>query len=410
MAEFKAFLSIFFNMGLIRKTRISEYWSTKEIQSTPWFMTIMSRNRFQLILKFFHLINVKRIPRRDSPSYNPAAHFEPLVRIMNDRFRHHYVPAQELSVDESLVGTRGRSVMKQYIPTKKHKYGVKLWMLVESTTAYILNIDVYKGKKYDNSPIGIPFASYIVLNLLAAANLLQKAYHVFCDSFFTSLDLAWRLTLMGVHVTRTVRSNRRIPLLIKNGTRAEEKVYVRSSGTLMLRYWEPGKKKVVRLLSTKLMARDGTNAKPEIVNEYNKHMGGVDQSDMMVSFYNGERKTIKVWKKVTFNLFQRIMLNAYILYSKNTTDRPIMSRLSFTQSVIESLALEFKRNEKKKKPAKPRSKLGLAPGGKEHDCVQCSNRATKRRRTRYQCLRCLRAVHPTCNHVCRSMFSDSSDE
>jgi hypothetical protein len=48
-------------------------------------------------------------------------------------------------------------------------------------------------------------------------------------------------------------------------------------------------------------------------------MGGIDTSDIMLYCYLGERKTVKHWKKVTFNIFGRMVLNSYILYKENST-------------------------------------------------------------------------------------------
>ena len=41
-------------MGIICKPSISIYWSTDKLCHTPIFQKAMSRNRFQLILRFFH--------------------------------------------------------------------------------------------------------------------------------------------------------------------------------------------------------------------------------------------------------------------------------------------------------------------------------------------------------------------
>jgi hypothetical protein len=49
-----------------------------------------------------------------------------------------------LSVDEALVGTKARSVMTRYIPTKSHKLGIKLWVLVEAVSGYIIHLSLLK--------------------------------------------------------------------------------------------------------------------------------------------------------------------------------------------------------------------------------------------------------------------------
>ncbi|CAG2188235.1 unnamed protein product [Mytilus edulis] len=82
MFEFKGFLSVLFNMGLIRKVSISEYWNTKSVsQSTPWFRCMFSRNRFQNILKFLGLVCDNRLPTRNNQNYRPAQRFQQLYRF-----------------------------------------------------------------------------------------------------------------------------------------------------------------------------------------------------------------------------------------------------------------------------------------------------------------------------------------
>ncbi|MES9880915.1 MAG: hypothetical protein ABW185_08545 [Sedimenticola sp.] len=92
-----------------------------------------------------------------------------------------------------------------------------------------------------------------------------------------------------------------------------------------------------RLVSTAVHA-DAENGKPKVINAYNKYMGGVDSADMMASFYGDNRKSLKVWKKVVIHIIHRVLLNAYIIYSQHTTDRPVMSRLRFNQRVVEELS------------------------------------------------------------------------
>lgn len=56
ITELKSFLAIIFNMGLIKKSSIEEYWnSTMTSQASNWFKRLMPRNRFQNILKFLYI-------------------------------------------------------------------------------------------------------------------------------------------------------------------------------------------------------------------------------------------------------------------------------------------------------------------------------------------------------------------
>lgn len=119
LSEMKAFFAIVFNMGLNKKPSIESYWSTRASQSTSWFRKLMSRNRFTMILKFFHMVDVSLLPKHGEPGYDPCGRFKPLIDLANRLFRQHYTPKQALSIDESLVGTKKRIGMTQYMPKKK---------------------------------------------------------------------------------------------------------------------------------------------------------------------------------------------------------------------------------------------------------------------------------------------------
>ena len=153
---------------------------------------MFSRNRFQIILRCFHLVNNKTTPQRDRDFYDPSAWFKPLLEHANMVFKRYLTPKHELSIDESLIGTKARSVMTQYIPSKSSKFGIEIWMLVEAATGYIIHFLPYKGRRHDPVPNGEQQGSYIVLKLLRAADLTGKwyRYHVFCGIFFLRrLDL-----------------------------------------------------------------------------------------------------------------------------------------------------------------------------------------------------------------------------
>ncbi|VDI58726.1 Hypothetical predicted protein, partial [Mytilus galloprovincialis] len=120
------------------------------------------------------------------------------------------------------------------------------------------------------------------------------------------------------------------------------------------------------------------NDKPAMIWPYNKFMGGVDLADMMTKSYNDGLKTLKVWKKVVFNLMHRMVISAYIIYKENTSDNPKLSRLSFTQRLIEYLAKDqmVLRNENQDDNRQNKNKHGIRklPGHREKDCDVCSDR------------------------------------
>src|ERR1700731_1287047 len=65
------------------------------------------------------------------------------------QFSSHFNPTQALTVDEAMVGFKGRSELKQYIPQKPTKWGYKVWCLVSSN--YLLSFDIFEGKSSNSS-------------------------------------------------------------------------------------------------------------------------------------------------------------------------------------------------------------------------------------------------------------------
>lgn len=58
--------------------------------------------------------------------------------------------------------------------------------------------------------------------------------------------------------------------------------------------------------------------KPDCVLSYNRYMGAVDRCDQMVVNGCFDRRTLKWWKKVFFHVIGLAVVNAYLLYKKQT--------------------------------------------------------------------------------------------
>ena len=107
VTEFKAFLGLVVNMGLNRKTRINEYWNSRNrSQAFPIYPATMSRDRFLIILAMFNFPARAHVNGRDESL--SLARVNNLVDELVVKFEHHYRPAREISVDESLVGFSGK--------------------------------------------------------------------------------------------------------------------------------------------------------------------------------------------------------------------------------------------------------------------------------------------------------------
>ena len=406
LAEMKGFIAAILNMGIIQLPEISMYWSTESSVQQPFFRRLFRRNRFQLLLKFFHMEDNNNIHPRGHPQYNPIAKYQFLVSFANRQFKEHYLPSQHLAIDESMIGTRGRFSYCQFMPNKRHaRFGVKLWMLVESASKYCVQFFVYRGKRFDPTPPeGQGYD--VVMRLLRVSNLLNRGYHVIVDNFFCTYRLARALLNFGTYLTGTIRKNRDIPAAAKTakppvGTSR----YWRNGNALLVAFREKASK-VVRVLSTRAEARNQNN-KPVIISDiYNPYMCGVDVHDMQLYVYHDERRTVKVWKKVTFNLISRMLLNAYQIYKQNTDARVPLTRRKFNTSVIEALAADHLRAQAVQEHDAPlrerqaeniQAGVRLLPGRRESECVVCSRKnGNGRKRSRTVCVVCERGLHVAC--------------
>ena len=57
-----------------------------------------------------------------------------------------YQPSRNISIDERMVRNKGRYSFRQYIKDKPTKWGMKIWVLAESTTGYTYDYEVYTGR------------------------------------------------------------------------------------------------------------------------------------------------------------------------------------------------------------------------------------------------------------------------
>ena len=88
---------------------------------------------------------------------------------------------------------------------------------------------------------------------------------------------------------------------------------------------------------------------PELVRDYNLHVGGVDRSEMSTYISFDERRTIRWNKKVFFTLFRKLLLNSFIFYQHNG-DLLKLGRRKFMVKVVEGLIGGFREQRNRPGP------------------------------------------------------------
>jgi hypothetical protein len=175
------FFGIIIEIGLVQMPKLKYYWSSSQLYGSQIIRNTMSRERFELLLKFWHFSN----NNNENSNQDRLFKLKPLLDLLKERFSSVYIPDSIISIDESMIPWRGRLSFKQYIPGKAHKYGVKMYKLA-GTNGYVWNYLIYTGEQ--DSTAGVGHAQTVVMKLLDG---LDECYRtVVADNFFTNISLA----------------------------------------------------------------------------------------------------------------------------------------------------------------------------------------------------------------------------
>ena len=328
-SEVRKFIGLCFLMGMVNKAKLSDYWSSDPLLATPFFHNekALSRDRFLEILKFIRFASYSQMEQNDS-----LKKIRPFMNFVQDVLRNAYIPEKELSVDESLVLFKGRLSFKQYIPSKRSRFGIKLYMCCESESGILLRFAVHSNKaEHDTfaASESLPFSSRIVVHL--CQDFLELGYVIVCDNWFCSYDLASFLWKKQTMLLGTIRPNRGIPQELKtHQTKVHETVFMRRGPILVSKFVDKkasGKKTIFMIdtlntaktnETTRVSRGNGqqTILKSSSILSYNHMMGGVDRADAMIHSYDCMRKSYRWFVKLALHFAQRLLLNSFCVYKK----------------------------------------------------------------------------------------------
>ena len=139
-------------------------------------------------MKFLHFNNNNDLNYDVNDENRDRLHkVRPLIELIRGGCKNVYCPGQNLSVDESLVLFKGRLHFKQYIRTKRARFGIKLYELTTSN-GITLDFLVYcgKGMFYEDGNEDMPSTEQIPAALMEP--FLDKGHILFTD-YYTSPSL-----------------------------------------------------------------------------------------------------------------------------------------------------------------------------------------------------------------------------
>jgi len=203
--DLEAYLGFNILMGINLLPSLEDYWKKNPVYHYAPVSDHISRDRFTEISRYLHFVDNSTLLPRTSPAYDRLGKVRPVLDHLQSRFSAVFTPAQDLAIDEAMIKFQGRSSMKQYMPMKPTKRGIKVWVLADSTNGYFSRLEVYTGKKGNRTEHNL--GSRVVKEL--TSDFQNKWHHVFFDNFFTSKALLCDLEAVGLYGCGTARKDRK---------------------------------------------------------------------------------------------------------------------------------------------------------------------------------------------------------
>ncbi|XP_045456529.1 piggyBac transposable element-derived protein 4-like [Melitaea cinxia] len=416
--EMKAFLGLLFYTSVFK----SNHENTKCLFATDGsgreiFRCVMSQFRFLTLLNYIRFDDSNS--RSQRLETDPLAAISEIFGLFIANCKKAYTPGAYLCVDEMLVSFRGRCKFIIYMPKKPAKYGLKILVVCDAETFYVHNAYIYHGK--DSDGLGLPeterklaIPTQSVLRLCKDFEKTNR--NITADNWFSSIELMEQLKDRGLTYVGTLKKNKRHipPEFQASKTRSPESSLHGFTKDFTIVSYVPKKSKAVLLISSMHHTKqlDPLTKKPEIIMDYNRTKGGVDEIDKKCSNYSSSRRTRRWPLAIFFRILDLSGVNAYALY-KTCTAVPNISRAQYLQDLARSLVLpHLKRRVYNNrlprelrltisrvlgtdKPPEPEITAPEDTEAARKTCKICPSRL--KRRTKYSCIECRKAICLGCS-------------
>lgn len=342
--ELKKFFGLCIMMGNIQMPSIKLYWSRHFLYEHPLFGKVMSRTRFENILRCLCFYG------EADPTSHRLHKIDQVLSHILQNIENIYSPGENLSLDEALVLWRGRLCFRQYIPNKRAKYGMKLYEVC-TPDGFLLNAIVYTGKGTVSNEHS--HAASVVNEV--AKNYLGKGHTIYMDNYYNSVALAKSLYKQKTHIVGTLRKNRkRNPKSVVTKKLKKGETIFRRSGSVLVQKWKDKREVLVISSRHKATMEETTNKrgikkmKPSAIADYNRHMSGIDRGDQMLAYYSTPRKSVRWYLKLFFHVFDISLWNSCWLYNRVHNNKK--SYLQFRDDIAEAL-LQYVGNSSNSRPS-----------------------------------------------------------
>ena len=337
--DIRSFIACRMVMGVNVNPAVDDYWSSDPTLRNHFISKTLTRKRFRMISRYYHINDPTQDPTRLKKARNsdPLYKVNPLLTHLNKQCADLYNLNQEVSVDEAMIKFHGQHSGTIGAPFKPAKRGFRIFALADGHNGYISNFEVYLRKK--EREVGL--TKRVVEDLMAT--ILGRNHIVFVDKFYTSTSLALSLLSKNTYISGSFnisRQNFPDDLKPKKGvTKKKDPVRSLQRGECLSRQTKDGKLVAcvwkdsalvynlntcynILINTTTAIRKHRVDGKwvqdtipcPQPIREFNKYMGGVDTHDHIRSSYTTQRKSRIWWHYFTWFSVDLALSNSYLLW------------------------------------------------------------------------------------------------
>lgn len=214
------------------------------------------------------------------------------------------------------------------VAAKHEQYGIKISMLRERKTVYLLNFIIYKGATttypYQPDPLPMKFDEYkspskIILSLLH--DYIHQGYCNTLNNYHIFPELANALFSFDTEFT--------VKQVLPNQFWDDASKFVSILSTIHTLKW---------LIQIKLIT--GTVIKqPDVIMDYNVTMGGIDLVIWVLILYSLQQLRVKWYRKISDLSLNMSVYNSLILQKKVNPDKQNVDHLNYRKLLIKKIIM-----------------------------------------------------------------------
>ncbi|KAJ0172494.1 hypothetical protein K1T71_011633 [Dendrolimus kikuchii] len=297
--ELPNFLAIHIIMAVVSMPSYIDYWNLQYRFGLVADLTPIKR--YQKIRRYLHFVDNST---DNSDRYHKS---RPIVEKIRANFLAQEVETK-FSIDEMIIPYKGTKASKrrQYMKDNPNKWGMIYDFILYGGE------DTFRFHNFTEEELSLGFGAQVVIGLCKSIKK-NTSFCILRQYFFSCPELFYILREnFGIFGLGTIRKNR------LRGADAVLRAYdqaVCDKNRLAVVRWNDNK--VVTLVSTYVGTEPVEKIKrycKEARQKYNKHMGGVDLADMLLSLYRTPFKTRRWYIGIFAQLLNICINNAWLSY------------------------------------------------------------------------------------------------